>query len=188
MCIWFALCTIWGHWSLRGTLPATLKAGCCVFGLPGLCRLVMVQTPLGPWSPGDLFLTLYWGMLGAQAWSCESGWAQTGSLGVKKWLGGWRNEGTGGESVSECVYMFTVCTCSFQLTTLYFCLWREQSLPLCAPAGQADSLPFFSPSVLAAFVHLGTQTSSVGVLQAVGVVCGETFSPSVFAARSPSRL
>lgn len=66
--------------------------------------------------------------------------------------------------------MFTVCSCPFQLTVLHFCVRREQSLPLCAPADQVGSA-FLAPFVLAAFVHLGMQTASVGVLQAVGVVC-----------------
>lgn len=73
--------------------------------------------------------------------------------------------------------MFTVCLCPFQLTALHFCLLREQSMPLCAPVDQVGSA-FLAPFVLAAFVHLGTQTASVGVLQAVGVVCTEALSLS----------
>lgn len=126
---------------------------------------------IGPWSPGDLFVTPAWGMLDVQALSCESGWAQTGSLGVKKRLGGWRNlEGT--ISVCACICLQYAHVPSGFPPARHIRLQREQSRPLWAPASQA----FLAPSVLAAFVHLGTQTANVGVLQAVGVVCTETFS------------
>lgn len=49
------------------------------------------------------------------------------------------------------------------------------SVSTCRP-GRLCLLSFLAPSVLAAFVHLGTQTANVGVLQAVGVACAEAFS------------
>lgn len=132
----------------------------------------MVKTPLGPWTPGgDLFLTPAWGMLGVGSASCESGWAQTESLGVKKRLRGWRNQRAWRESLSACGFMFTTHNSWFPPQTPHIRLQREQSWPLWAPAHQACSA-LLSASVLAASVHLGTQTAHVGVLQSVGVVCG----------------
>lgn len=92
-----------GLWEAPSWNPAKSRAAVCLIGL--------AQTPLGLWSPGDLFVTPAWGMLGVRALSCESGWAQTGSLGVKKRLGGWRNHSAGRDSLSVCVYMFEICTC-----------------------------------------------------------------------------
>lgn len=76
------------------------RQGCRVFDWP-----VRVQTLLGLWSSGDLFVTPAWGMLGVRALSCESGWTQAGSLGVKKRLGGWRNHRAGRHSLSVCVFL-----------------------------------------------------------------------------------
>lgn len=154
------------------------KSWAAVFGFPGLSRPVMVQTPLGPWSPGDLFLAPAWGMLGVRALSYESGQPQTGSLGVKKGLGGWRNQGAGRESLSVCVYMFTICTCPFRFPPPPTSAPRGNNPCLCEhlQARRLCLLSFLAPSVLAAFVHLGTKTASVGVLQAVGVVCAPRLS------------
>lgn len=81
---WFARCTVFSHKSLRGTQSGSRRGFWFVWS-------VMVLTPLGPWSPRNLFLTRTWGMPGAQAVSCERGCVQTRSLGVKKRLGGWRH-------------------------------------------------------------------------------------------------
>lgn len=40
---------------------------------------------------------------------------ETGSLGVKKRLGGWGNHIAGRDSLSVCLYMFTICTCPFRV-------------------------------------------------------------------------
>lgn len=124
-------------------------------------------------------------MPGVQALSCESGWVQTGSLSVKERLGGWRNQGALRESATVCVHV----RCAHTSPPV-------NSLQLLSPGGNNPCLcehlqarlPPLPPTVLAAFVHLGTQTASVGVLQAVGVVCAEAFSLSSLAARSPSHV
>lgn len=49
------------------------------------------------------------------------------------------------------------------------------SVSTCRP-GRLCLLSFLAPSLLAALVHLGTQTANIGVLQAVGVACTEAVS------------
>lgn len=80
-----------------------------------------------------------------------------------------------------CVYMFTVCTCTFWFPHPPLPC-PEGTIPAsvstCRP-GQLCLLSFLAPSVLATYVHLEKQTANVGVLQAVGVVCAKPFSLSL---------
>lgn len=149
------------------------RQGCRVFDWP-----VRVQTLLGLWSSGDLFVTPAWGMLGVRAMSCESGWTQAGSLGVKR-LGVWRNHRAGRHSLSVCVFLIRF---PQQPTTPVSRGNNPASVCTCRP-GQLCLHSF-----LAAFVHLGKQTASIGVLQAVGVLYAEAFSSSAASSPSPRRI
>lgn len=64
--------------------------------------------------------------------------------------------------------------CSFQVNIPPL-LSPEGTIPASVCTCRPGQLAFFSSSVRADFVHLGTQASSVGVLQAVGVVCSDIF-------------
>lgn len=110
-----------------------------MFGLPGLCRPVVVQTPLGPWSPRrPLSLTALRnaGCPGLELWErvgpdgeprCEE------EVDVMREL-------EGRVSVCACICLHTcICTPSGFPPTPHFHPYREQSLPLWAPAGQAGS-------------------------------------------------
>lgn len=112
MCIWFALCTVWGHRCLSGTLTALLKAR------PVLARHGSDSAwPLIPGRPLSHTVLRNAGSPGLELW--ERGGRRRGNLGVKEWLEGWRNRGAGRESVSVCVCMFTVCSCPLLLTVLH---------------------------------------------------------------------
>lgn len=68
--------------------------GCCVFDWPLIPRWPLCHTSLrNAGCPGP----------------------ETGSLGVKKRLGGWGNHIAGRDSLSVCLYVFTICTCPFRV-------------------------------------------------------------------------
>lgn len=115
--------------------------------LPRLSWPVVVQTPLGPWSPADLFLTLTWGILGVR----EFRWVQTGS--PVRSLGGWRNLDTGRENLCVCLEFahFPSGVPHPQFPFLERTILT--SVNTCRP-GWFCLLSFLT--VLAAFVHLGT--------------------------------
>lgn len=123
----FALCTVCIS---KSRTPASV----CLAS-PGLS---WVQNPIGPWSPGDLFLTEAWGILGVWSSGCESGWVQKRSLGVKK-----RRRMMQSLACARMCLQFGHFPSS---PTLNFPLQREQFPALWAPASQAGSA--FSPSWL----------------------------------------
>lgn len=91
-------------------------------------------------------------MLGVQVASCYSGWAQTGSLGVKKRLGGWRNHSAGRYSLCVHMYIFTFVNVPSgsptALALLATSISRENNPRLCEHLQPRPTLPSLLPHCL----------------------------------------